>query len=115
MYEEMGISRERVLIKLSSTWEGIKAAQILESQYNIHCNLTLMFSLWQAIACAEANVTLISPFVGRVSDWHKARQPNVVYTRETDPGVQLVKTIYNYYKLNGYKTQVMFSFYMFYD
>ncbi|CAH8530270.1 unnamed protein product [Schistosoma turkestanicum] len=108
MYEELGFSKERILIKLSSTWEGIKAAKILESQYDIHCNLTLMFSMYQAIACAEANVTLISPFVGRVLDWYTMKYgQKQQYTRYNDPGVQLVSRIYNYYKVHGYKTQIM--------
>ncbi|CAH8606722.1 unnamed protein product [Schistosoma rodhaini] len=107
MYEELGFSKERVLIKLSSTWEGIKAAKILESQYGIHCNLTLMFSFYQAIACAQANVTLISPFVGRVLDWYIAKHGKKEYTRHDDPGVKLVTRIYNYYKVHGYKTQIM--------
>ncbi|VDP66086.1 unnamed protein product [Schistosoma mattheei] len=106
MYEELGFSKERILIKLSSTWEGIKAAKILESQYGIHCNLTLMFSFYQAIACAQANVTLISPFVGRVLDWYITKYGKKEYTRHNDPGVNLVTRIYNYYKFHGYKTQV---------
>ncbi|KAA3677141.1 transaldolase [Paragonimus westermani] len=107
MYENRGISKDRVLIKLSSTWEGIQAAKILESEYGIHCNLTLMFSLCQAIACAEAGVTLISPFVGRVLDWHVAKHGKKTYSRSDDPGVQLVTRIYNYYKQHGYKTEIM--------
>ncbi|KAH9580889.1 Transaldolase [Schistosoma haematobium] len=107
MYEELGFSKERILIKLSSTWEGIKAAKILESQYGIHCNLTLMFSFYQAIACAQANVTLISPFVGRVLDWYITKYGKKEYTRHNDPGVNLVTRIYNYYKFHGYKTQIM--------
>ncbi|TGZ71582.1 hypothetical protein CRM22_002554 [Opisthorchis felineus] len=107
MYETMGISKDRVLIKLSSTWEGIQAGKILESEYGIHCNLTLMFSLCQAIACAEAGVTLISPFVGRVLDWHVAKHGKVSYGRMDDPGVQLVASIYKYYKSHGYKTEIM--------
>ncbi|GAA51382.1 transaldolase [Clonorchis sinensis] len=106
MYETMGVSKDRVLIKLSSTWEGIRAGKILESKYGIHCNLTLMFSLCQAIACAEAGVTLISPFVGRVLDWHVAKHGKVSYGRMDDPGVQLVTSIYKYYKSHGYKTEV---------
>ncbi|KAG5454638.1 Transaldolase [Clonorchis sinensis] len=106
MYETMGVSKDRVLIKLSSTWEGIQAGKILESKYGIHCNLTLMFSLCQAIACAEAGVTLISPFVGRVLDWHVAKHGKVSYGRMDDPGVQLVTSIYKYYKSHGYKTEV---------
>src|ERR1700709_1177666 len=104
-YEEAGISRERVLIKLASTWEGIKAAEILE-QEGIHCNMTLLFGLHQAIACAEAKVTLISPFVGRILDWYK-KDTGKDYTGAEDPGVQSVTTIYNYYKKFDYKTVVM--------
>jgi len=104
-YETAGISRERVLIKLASTWEGIKAAEILEKE-GIHCNLTLLFGLHQAIACAEAKVTLISPFVGRILDWYK-KDTGKDYTGADDPGVQSVTTIYNYYKKFGYKTVVM--------
>jgi transaldolase len=104
-YDEAGIGRERVLIKIASTWEGIKAAEILERE-GIHCNLTLLFGLHQAIACAEAKVTLISPFVGRILDWYK-KDTGKDYTGADDPGVQSVTTIYNYYKKFGYKTQVM--------
>jgi transaldolase len=104
-YDEAGIGRERVLIKIASTWEGIKAAEILE-QEGIHCNLTLLFGLHQAIACAEAKVTLISPFVGRILDWYK-KDTGKDYVGADDPGVQSVTTIYNYYKKFGYKTQVM--------
>lgn len=104
-YEAEGISRERVLIKIASTWEGIKAAEILE-QEGIHCNLTLLFSLAQAIACAEAKVQLISPFVGRIYDWYKAKT-GIDYKGAEDPGVQSVQQIYNYYKKFGYKTEVM--------
>jgi transaldolase len=104
-YDAAGIGRERVLIKIASTWEGIKAAEILE-QEGIHCNLTLLFGLHQAIACAEAKVTLISPFVGRILDWYK-KDTGKDYTGADDPGVQSVTTIYNYYKKFGYKTQVM--------
>ncbi|NYF78459.1 transaldolase [Granulicella arctica] len=104
-YDQAGISRERVLVKIASTWEGIKAAEILE-QEGIHCNLTLLFGLHQAIACAEAKVTLISPFVGRILDWYK-KDTGKDYTGADDPGVQSVTTIYNYYKKFGYKTQVM--------
>src|SRR5271155_2329697 len=104
-YDKAGISRERVLIKLASTWEGIKAAEILE-QEGIHCNLTLLFGLHQAIACAEAKVTLISPFVGRILDWYK-KDTGKDYSGADDPGVQSVTTIYNYYKHFGYKTVVM--------
>jgi len=106
MYEALGVSKERVLIKLSSTWEGIKAAEELEAQHGIHCNLTLLFSFAQAVACAEAKVTLISPFVGRIMDWYKAKN-NKTYTAEEDPGVLSVRKIYNYYKKHGYPTVVM--------
>ena len=104
-YESAGISRERVLIKLASTWEGIKAAEILEKE-GIHCNMTLLFGLHQAIACAEAKVTLISPFVGRILDWYK-KDTGKDYAPVDDPGVHSVTTIYNYYKKFGYKTVVM--------
>jgi len=106
MYEALGVSKERVLIKLSSTWEGIKAAEELESKHGIHCNLTLLFSFAQAVACAEAGVTLISPFVGRIMDWFKAKN-NKTYGAEEDPGVLSVRKIYNYYKKHGYSTVVM--------
>lgn len=106
MYEEFGIDRERILIKLASTWEGIQAAAALEKQ-GIHCNLTLMFSFAQAIACAEAGVTLISPFVGRITDWYKAHEGVDGYTPEEDPGVQSVRKIYYYYKHHGYPTRIM--------
>ncbi|AMD21824.1 HFL032Wp [Eremothecium sinecaudum] len=106
LYEKEGISRERVLIKIASTWEGIQAAKELESKHDIHVNLTLLFSFVQAVAAAEANVTLISPFVGRILDWYKA-STGETYTAETDPGVISVKRIYNYYKKHGYKTIVM--------
>ena len=105
MYEEAGISRERVLIKIASTWPGIKAAEKLETE-GIHCNLTLQFGLHQAVACAEAKVTLISPFVGRILDWYK-KDTGRDYEGADDPGVQSVTTIFNYYKKFGYKTQVM--------
>lgn len=104
-YEKVGISRERVLIKIASTWEGIKAAEILEKE-GIHCNLTLLFGLHQAIACADAGVTLISPFVGRILDWYK-NETGKEYAPTEDPGVMSVTTIYNYYKKFGYKTSVM--------
>lgn len=106
LYNEAGISNDRVLIKLASTWEGIQAGSILERE-GIHCNLTLLFSFAQARACAEAGVTLISPFVGRILDWYKAKNPGTEYTSETDPGVISVRNIYNYYKDHGYKTTVM--------
>ncbi|TAE77171.1 MAG: transaldolase [Verrucomicrobia bacterium] len=104
-YEAEGISRDRVLIKIASTWEGIKAAEILEKQ-GIHCNLTLLFSFAQAVACAEAGVQLISPFVGRILDWFKA-STGETYEGDADPGVISVKQIYTYYKKFGYKTEVM--------
>lgn len=106
MYEGFDINRKRVLIKLASTWEGIKAAAVLEKQ-GIHCNLTLMFSFAQAIACAEAGVTLISPFVGRITDWYKAKESVNAYAPDDDPGVQSVRKIFNYYKHHGYETQIM--------
>jgi len=106
-YEKLGVSRDRILIKLASTWEGIEAARILESEHNIHCNLTLLFSFAQAVACAEAGVTLISPFVGRILDWYKKNNAGVSYEGANDPGVVSVTTIYNYYKKFGFKTVVM--------
>lgn len=105
-YEAAGVSRERVLIKLASTWEGIKAAEILEKE-GIHCNLTLLFGMHQAIACAEAGVRLISPFVGRILDWYKKDTGRDSYPPTEDPGVLSVTKIYNYYKKHGYKTEVM--------
>lgn len=105
MYESEGIDRERVLIKIASTWEGICAAEILEKE-GIHCNLTLMFSLVQAVACAEAGTQLISPFVGRIYDWYKA-STGEEYSGADDPGVQSVNEIYAYYKKFGYDTEVM--------
>ncbi len=104
-YDEAGISRERVLIKIASTWPGIKAAEQLEKE-GIHCNLTLLFGMHQAIACAEAKVTLISPFVGRILDWYK-KDTGKDYEGADDPGVQSVTKIYNYFKKFGYKTVVM--------
>jgi transaldolase len=105
LYEKRGVSKERVLIKIASTWEGIRAAEVLH-QDGINCNLTLLFSLPQAIACAEAKVRLISPFVGRIYDWYKAKTGQE-YTGANDPGVQSVRVIYNYFKKFGYETQVM--------
>ena len=105
LYADSGISKDRVLIKLASTWEGIKAGEILEKE-GIQCNLTLLFGFGQARACAEAGVFLISPFVGRILDWYKAKTGEA-YTQETDPGVVSVRAIYAYYKANGYKTVVM--------
>jgi transaldolase len=104
-YKERGIERDRILIKLASTWEGIKAAEVLQTE-GIDCNLTLLFSQAQAIACAEAKVFLISPFVGRILDWYK-KSTGEDYTSETDPGVVSVWQIYNYYKANGIGTIVM--------
>ncbi len=104
-YEKAGIGRDRILIKIASTWEGIKAAEVLEKE-GIHCNLTLLFGLHQAIACAEAGVTLISPFVGRILDWYK-KETGQDYEGADDPGVQSVTAIYNYYKKFGYATEVM--------
>lgn len=106
MYAETGIDRERILIKIASTWEGIEAAKTLEKE-GIHCNLTLLFSIAQAIACAEAEVTLISPFVGRILDWHKKNSGADGFAGANDPGVISVTNIYNYYKKFGYKTVVM--------
>lgn len=106
LYEDSGTARTRVLIKIASTWEGIKAAEILERE-GIHCNLTLLFSFAQAVACAEAKVTLISPFVGRIYDFYKAQNGGKDIPVEQDPGVASVTRIYNYYKKYGYKTQVM--------
>ena len=104
-YEAAGIDRARVLIKIASTWEGIRAAEMLEAE-GIHCNLTLLFGLHQAVACAEARVTLISPFVGRILDWYK-KETGKDYAPAEDPGVTSVTRIYNYYKRFGYKTEVM--------
>ena len=106
MYEEQGISKDRVLIKIASTWEGVKAAEILQRDHGINCNLTLLFSPVQAIAAAEAGAYLISPFVGRILDWYKAANKRD-YSKEEDPGVKSVQTIFNYYKKFGYKTIVM--------
>ena len=105
-YEQKGINRDRVLIKLASTWEGIMAAKALE-QEGIHCNMTLLFSLAQAIACAEAKVTLISPFVGRILDWYKKHENKDSYPAAEDPGVVSVTQIYHYFKKFGYETQIM--------
>ncbi len=106
LYEAAGIDRTRILIKLASTWEGVLAARTLEKE-GIHCNMTLLFSLPQAIACAEAHATLISPFVGRILDWYKKSENVASYPPEKDPGVVSVTKIYNYYKKFGYKTQIM--------
>jgi transaldolase len=105
LYQKAGVGRERVLIKIASTWEGIRAAERLERE-GIHCNLTLLFSFAQAVACAEAGVTLISPFVGRISDWYKKERGGDIPADE-DPGVASVTRIYNYFKKFDYKTQVM--------
>lgn len=105
-YKSVGISKERVLIKIAATWEGIQAAKVLEAEYGIHCNLTLLFAFSQAVACAEAKVTLISPFVGRIRDWFLAKTGEDP-TGDADPGVISVKRIYNYYKKHGYNTIVM--------
>ena len=105
LYNNAGIPTDRVLIKIASTWEGIRAAEVLQKE-GIRCNMTLMFSLPQAVACAEANVQLISPFVGRIYDWYKKQTGNE-YTGADDPGVQSVKRIYNYYRKFGYATEVM--------
>jgi transaldolase len=106
LYEEAGISKDRVLIKIASTWEGIQAARALEKE-GINTNLTLLFSFAQAAACADAGAYLISPFVGRILDWHKASDPSQNYEGANDPGVLSVTRIYNFYKANGYKTIVM--------
>lgn len=106
LYEAAGASRDRVLIKIASTWEGIRAAEILERE-GIHCNLTLLFGMHQAVAAAEAGVTLISPFVGRILDWHKKAEGRDSYPPAEDPGVVSVTRIYNYYKHHGHRTEVM--------
>jgi transaldolase len=105
-YEAAGVSRERILIKLATTWEGIRAAEILERE-GIHCNMTLLFGMHQAVACAEAKATLISPFVGRILDWYKKSTGRASYEPHEDPGVQSVTRIYQYYKHFDYKTEVM--------
>ena len=106
LYREHGISKDRVLIKIASTWEGIKAAEILEKE-GIKCNLTLLFNFCQAVACANANVTLISPFVGRILDWHKAKTGKTDYSGKEDPGVISVTKIFNYFKEKGFSTEIM--------
>jgi len=106
LYKSVGIEKKRILIKIASTWEGIQAARELERDDGIHCNLTLLFGFGQAVACAEAGVTLISPFVGRILDWHK-KNTGKNYEGDDDPGVQSVKKIFNYYKQHGYDTIVM--------
>jgi transaldolase len=105
LYESKGINSDRILIKIASTWEGINAAAVLEKE-GIHCNLTLLFSLAQAVHCAESGITLISPFVGRIMDWYRAKSGQE-YIASEDPGVLSVQSIYNYYKKFGYKTEVM--------
>ena len=107
LYEDMGIDKKRILIKLASTWEGIQAAKELEKEHGVHCNLTLLFSFAQAVACAEAGVTLISPFVGRILDWHVEHTDKKTFKPKNDPGVVSVTKIYNYYKKFDYKTVVM--------
>ncbi|EDW01908.1 probable transaldolase [Drosophila grimshawi] len=107
LYKSFGIDKKRILIKLASTWEGIKAAEILEKEHGVHCNLTLLFSFAQAVACAEAGVTLISPFVGRILDWYVANTDSKKFEATADPGVISVTSIYNYYKKFDYKTLVM--------
>src|SRR5690606_29293225 len=106
LYTDAGIGRERVLIKIAATWEGIRAAEVLEKE-GIHCNLTLLFNFTQAAACADAGVTLISPFVGRILDWHLAKSGKTAIDPNEDPGVLSVTRIYNYYKQYGYQTIVM--------
>ncbi|HSG04316.1 MAG TPA: transaldolase [Marinobacterium sp.] len=106
LYDAQGISKDRVLIKIASTWEGIQAARVLEKE-GIRCNLTLLFGFAQAQACADAGAYLISPFVGRILDWYKKQSPDADFSGDNDPGVQSVTRIYNYYKTNGYDTVVM--------
>jgi len=106
LYDAAGIGKDRILIKIAATWEGIRAAERLERE-GIHCNLTLMFGFSQAVACAEAGVTLISPFVGRIFDWYKAKDGVNGYAPDDDPGVRSVRRIYDYYKRHGYETTVM--------
>lgn len=106
LYAEKGIGKERVLIKLAATWQGIRAAEMLEKE-GIQCNLTLLFSFAQARACADANVFLISPFVGRIYDWYKKNNPDTTFTVDNDPGVESVQKIYRFYKMHGYRTVVM--------
>lgn len=105
LYEEHGFQKERILIKIASTWEGIQAAQELEKLYGIHCNLTLVFSMVQAVACGEAGVTLVSPFLGRITDFYEEKENS--FSGTIDPGIQLVKDVYNYFKASGYKTSVL--------
>lgn len=107
LFAEQGIDKQRILIKLASTWEGIQAAAELEKKHGVHCNLTLLFSFGQAVACAEAGVTLISPFVGRILDWFVANTNDKTFEPDQDPGVVSVTKIYNYFKKFGYKTVAM--------
>ncbi|XP_071113648.1 probable transaldolase isoform X2 [Haliotis cracherodii] len=107
MYKDLGIDKERILIKLSSTWEGVEAARVLEKKYGIHCNMTLIFSFHQAVACGQAGVTLISPFVGRIFDWYVKNGDKKTFEPLEDPGVRSVTRIYNYYKKYGFPTVVM--------
>lgn len=107
LYQKQGIDKDRILIKLSSTWEGIEAARALEQEYGIHCNMTLLFNFHQAVACAEAGVTLISPFVGRIFDWYVQNTDQKTFDYLSDPGVKSVTRIYNYYKKYDYSTVVM--------
>jgi transaldolase len=106
LYKKAGVNPNRILIKIASTWEGIRAAEVLQKD-GIHCNLTLLFSFEQAVACADAGATLISPFVGRILDWYQQNTEQKTYTPQDDPGVLSVKRIYNYYKQYGYETIVM--------
>lgn len=107
LYDEAGVSKDRILIKIASTWEGIRAAEVLEKKHNIHCNMTLLFNLAQAAAAAEAGAYLISPFVGRISDWYKINTSAADYSSDKDPGVQSVVAIYRYYKHFSIPTIVM--------
>ncbi|VDM95501.1 unnamed protein product [Thelazia callipaeda] len=107
LYEEEGIAKERILIKIPASWEGIQAARVLENKHGVHCNMTLLFNFYQAVACAEANATLISPFVGRIRDWYLKNGDSKDFSRDTDPGVQNVRKIYTYYKKYDYQTEVM--------
>ncbi|VDP42225.1 unnamed protein product [Soboliphyme baturini] len=107
LYEEEGVPRDRVLIKLASTWEGVEAAKKLESTFDIRCNMTLIFNFYQAVACAKAHVTLISPFVGRIYDWYIKNTSTKEFSMSNDPGVQSVIRIYNYYKRHNYNTAIM--------
>lgn len=107
LYKAEGVSKERILIKLSSTWEGVQAARELESKYGIHCNMTLIFNFYQAVACGDAGATLISPFVGRILDWFVQHTDNKSFEPLEDPGVKSVTKVFNYYKKFGFKTVVM--------